>query len=82
MDSLFLTVNDIATLKGVCYKTACKIFNSIIKKYDLPKEREVSIEAFCEYYKVSEEKVIAILEKKRAKNSTSKPKSTTILDSI
>lgn len=82
MDSLFLTVNDIATLKGVCYKTACKIFNRILKKYDLPKEREVSMQAFCEYYRVSEDKVNALLDKKKEKNPHTKPKSTTVLDSI
>ncbi|MBU2939592.1 hypothetical protein KO494_08560 [Lacinutrix sp. C3R15] len=82
MDSLFLTVNDIVLLKGVCYRTACNIFNNIIEKYELPKERELSTQAFCSYYKISEEKVIALLEKKRAKNSLTKPKSTTILDKL
>ncbi|GGG52922.1 hypothetical protein [Bizionia arctica] len=64
MDRLFLTVNDIVVLKGVCYKTACKILNSIIIKYDLPKEREISMKALCEYYRISEEKANAILDKK------------------
>ena len=78
MDRLFITVNDIAALKCVSYKTACKFFNNIVKKYDLPKEREISIQSFCDYYRVSEEKVIAILDKKQKVSSTSK----TMLDSV
>jgi len=72
MDRLFITVNDIVTLKGVCYKTACRIFNSILKKYDLPKERELSMKSFCDYYRVSEEKVNAILDKKQQVPSKNK----------
>jgi len=85
MDRLFITVNDIVALKGVCYKTACKILNKIITKYDLPKEREISMKALCDYYRVSEEKVNALLDKKRTKenfNVKSKTSSITIVDSI
>lgn len=82
MDRLFITVNDIVALKGVCYKTACKIFNRIIKKYDLPKEREISMKAFCEYYNVHEDKVNAILDKKNKLSIKPPRSSTTIMDSI
>jgi hypothetical protein len=78
MERIFITASNIKTLKRVSYKTACKIFNNILKKYDLPKERELSMKSFCEYYNVREEKVHALLDQENNKVSKNK----TIVDSL
>ena len=61
INNVFITASDIMILKEVSYKTACKILNKIIKKYDLPKERDISLKSFCDHYHTHEEQMIRIL---------------------
>jgi hypothetical protein len=62
MTSLFLSAREIMEHRNVSYKTACKIFKSIVVKFKLPKERELSVKSYCEHYNLREEQVYRELE--------------------
>jgi hypothetical protein len=66
MTSLFISASDIVALRGVGIKTAYIIFNRIVKRFNLPKERELSVKSYCEYYNLNEDRVYRELEGIRA----------------
>lgn len=72
MTSVFISASEIKEHRSVSYKTAYKIFNRIVKRFNIPKERELSVKCYCEYYNLNEERVYKYLEVIRANKKSAK----------
>lgn len=58
----FVDAHHVRIIFKVSRRTAYKRMEEVRQKFDLPKVREVSLEAFCECYKISEAKARFLYE--------------------
>ena len=71
MPVLFINARDIMELRQVSDKTAYKMLNEVIDYFGLPKEREISLKAYCERYNLREEQVSRQVEANRSPHKKS-----------
>lgn len=62
MNLVFLHFQEIMTIEGCSEKTARKRIKQINESLKLINRTYVSIDAYCESYKISDKRVLAILE--------------------